>query len=495
MAKNYTVLNVGDVVNVQVNMTPIAAARRSFGVLLIVGDSDVIDHGERIRYYTNGVDDVRGDFGGDAPEYKAAALYFSQVPQPYELAIGRWVSEAVAGYLKGGILTTAEKDIALWQAVTDGGFTIQVDGADVAVSTLDFSAATNLNGIATIIGTALGSAATIEYDGSRFTVRSATTGAASTVNYATQPASGTDVSAMLKLTTAFALEPVSGADAESFADAVAKLADVSQDWYGITPATAMVLTQDDILDVAGFIEASEVSRIFGVTETSTQALDPTYVDDIPSKLKVLGYNRSFTQYSSSTPYAVASIFGRAFSTNFNANNSLYTMKFKQQPGVAYEQLTRTQARALKDKNCNVFVYYNTDQAIVQEGVMASGVFFDEMHGLDWLKNAVEIELWNVLYSSRKVPQTNAGMNVLATVCKQVCEEAIFNGLLAAGTWNAEGFGQLERGMEIPGYYIFFRDINLQAQSEREQRIAPPIQIAVKLAGAIHFADVVIDVNR
>ena len=35
----------------------------------------------------------------------------------------------------------------------------------------------------------------------------------------------------------------------------------------------------------------------------------------------------------------------------------------------------------------------------------------------------------------------------------------------------------------------------QAQSEREQRKCPPIQIAAKLAGAIHFVDVQIDVNR
>lgn len=35
----------------------------------------------------------------------------------------------------------------------------------------------------------------------------------------------------------------------------------------------------------------------------------------------------------------------------------------------------------------------------------------------------------------------------------------------------------------------------QPQSEREQRKCPPIQCAVKLAGAIHFVDIEIDVNR
>jgi hypothetical protein len=36
---------------------------------------------------------------------------------------------------------------------------------------------------------------------------------------------------------------------------------------------------------------------------------------------------------------------------------------------------------------------------------------------------------------------------------------------------------------------------LQAQATREQRIAPPIQIAIKLAGAIQEVDIIIDVNR
>ena len=38
-------------------------------------------------------------------------------------------------------------------------------------------------------------------------------------------------------------------------------------------------------------------------------------------------------------------------------------------------------------------------------------------------------------------------------------------------------------------------IELQAQSEREKRVAPPIQCAIKLAGAIHSVDVAINVNR
>ena len=76
------------------------------------------------------------------------------------------------------------------------------------------------------------------------------------------------------------------------------------------------------------------------------------------------------------------------------------------------------------------------------------------------------------------------------------DEGVNNGLIAAGQWNADGFGQLKNGDYLPnGYYVYTQPMALQDQSIREQRIAPPIQVAVKLAGAIHEVDVVVSVNR
>ena len=78
----------------------------------------------------------------------------------------------------------------------------------------------------------------------------------------------------------------------------------------------------------------------------------------------------------------------------------------------------------------------------------------------------------------------------------VMEEGVNNGLVAPGVWNTDGFGQLQEGDYLSrGYYIYSQPIDDQPQSEREQRKAPPIQTAVKLAGAIHFAGVQINVNR
>lgn len=487
-------LNVGRLVRVAVNLAPLAAARRGFGTLLIAGDSNVINGVDRFRTYTD-LESVAGDFGTSAPEYLAAALYFGQSPRPNQLMIGRWLRTATAGLIQGGILTTAEQAMANWTAITAGSFKIDIDGVTKTLSALDFSAETNLNGVAGIINAAL-TGGTIAWDGSRFILTSSTTGAASEVGYASATGSGTDISALLKLTAATALVPVPGFAAETPVECVTELANMSGMWYGLSFAASTMPTDDQIVDVAAFIEGASISRLFGVTETDTRVLDNAWTTDLASRLKALSYKRSCVQFSAN-PYAVCSLFGRAFSVNFSANRSTITLMYKQEPGIVAENLTETQAQTLKAKRCNVFVQYQNDTAIVQYGVMSGQAYFDEMHGLDWFSDALQTAEYNLLYQSKtKIPQTDAGQNQLVNVAAGVCQEAINNGLIAPGQWNADGFGQLSRGDFLEeGFYIYTQPMAAQDQSIREQRIAPPIQIALKLAGAIHEIDCIVDVNR
>lgn len=487
-------LNVGRLVRVSVNLAPLAAARRGFGTLLIVGDSNVIDGSERLRTYVD-LDSVALDFGTSAPEYNAAALYFGQSPRPQTLMIGRWLRTATAGFLKGGVLTAAEQAISNFTAVTNGGFNVTVDGSVKSVTALNLSAVTNLNGVASAINAKL-TGATIAWDGSRFTITSSTTGTTSTLSYATAPASGADVSGLLKLTSALALAPVAGFASETPVAAVTTLANMSGMWYGVSFAASTMPTDDQTVAVGEFIEGTSISRIFGVTETNTLVLDATYTTDLASRFKALNYKRTCVQFSANK-YAVASLMGRAFSVNFSANRSTITLMYKQEPGVVAATLTETQAQTLKAKRCNVFVNYNNDTAIIQYGVMSGQAYFDEIHGLDWFADALQNAEYNLLYQSKtKIPQTDAGQNQLVNTAAGVCQEAINNGLIAPGQWNADGFGQLSRGDYLAeGFYIYTPPMAAQDQSIREQRIAPPIQVALKLAGAIHEIDCIVDVNR
>ncbi|MCU4483559.1 DUF3383 domain-containing protein [Acinetobacter ursingii] len=269
----------------------------------------------------------------------------------------------------------------------------------------------------------------------------------------------------------------------------------SLNWYGLVVASD--LTDDQVLSVASLIEASDPVRVFGHTTQVEDSTSATSKTDTAYKLSNAKYRRTFCIFSSTNAYAAASVFGRAFSVNFNGTNTTITLKFKQLPGITPEDLKISEANSLTAKHCNVFASYNNDTAILQEGVMCDGSFIDEIHGLDWLQNHLENSLWNLYYTSTtKIPQTAAGVNRQCGVLERACEQGMANGLLGEGQWNGDSFGALNTGDYLPkGFYVYANSLDDQAQSEREARKAPVFQIAAKLAGAVHFADVVVSVNR
>lgn len=489
-------LPVSDVVNVSISLAALAAGPRSFGNLLILGATDgVVDPVERLREYS-GLTPVALDYGTDAPEYKAAELYFSQSPKPRTLYIGRWVKAASSAVLKGAVLSADQRDISNFTAISDGSMKITIDGSEKVVTALNLSAVTNLNGVASALTAKLGTASVTWNDVyNRFEITSLTTGTTSTISYAIANATGTDVSSLMGLTVGHASVPVNGYAAEPLMDAITHLANKSLKWYGLDIAEP--ISDADVLEVAAFINATSPSRIYGQTITNSLALDGTSTADLAYKLSKLNNGRVFSIFSGDTAHAAASVFGRAFSVNFNGNNTTITLKFKQLPGVAAEDLEVPQAKALKDKNCNVFAGYNNDTAILQEGVMCDGSFIDERHGLDWLQNHLETALWNLFYTTNtKVPQTEGGVNRQSTVLERALEQAVTNGLIGPGQWNGDSFGALETGDYLSkGFYVFANSLDDQAQSEREARKSPVFQIAIKMAGATHFTDVLVSVNR
>jgi len=486
-------LPVSRLINVSVNLSPLAAQFANFDTLLVLGDSDVIDVAERIRSYSS-ITEVAADFGTTAPEYKAAALFFSQSPQPTQLYLGRWAKAASHGLLKGGPVSTANKLIGHWTSITNGSLRVTVDGGAVQnLAALNFSAATNLNGVAAIITAAL-TGATCTWDGTRFRIISSSTGPSSTVSAASSTGSGTDISDDLFLTTALLTGLVAGIAAETALTAVTILDDISTQWYALMFA-ASAITDNDHAAVAGYIEATD--HIYGVSSIDAAALDSLTTSDIGSVLKAAGYRRSLVHWHSSNAYAVASLFGRELTVNFEENNSVITLMYKQEPGVTADTLTTTQADTLITKRYNFFVNYDNATAILQNGVMSGSAFIDEIHGTDWLRNAIQTNVYNLLYTARtKIPQTDDGVHQIVSVIESTCAGAVANGLVAPGKWNSGGFGALRMGDYLAkGYYVYAQPLFEQAQASREARHAPPIQVAVKLAGAVHDADISINVNR
>jgi hypothetical protein len=273
------------------------------------------------------------------------------------------------------------------------------------------------------------------------------------------------------------------------------LANYGRSFYALMFADANV-TDDQHLAVAAFVEG-DGKHAYGVTTTNSNALDSTVTTDLGSKLKGFLYKRTWIQFSSSDPYAIASLFGRLLTVNFDAANTALTLMWKQEPGVTAELLTETQGATLKAKRINVFAAYQNDAAILQYGQTPSGLFIDSVYNADWFRQRLQTDVFNLFYESpTKVPQTDAGDHEVYNVLTAACAAAVNNDYLGPGTWQSQGFGALKMNDFLDkGYYIFVPPIATQNQADRQARKSVPFQIAAKESGALHSANILVNVNR
>lgn len=137
---------------------------------------------------------------GDTP-YGVVISNTSTALKPNMGAVGKVNVTATAGFAVGG----DDADYDLLKVVTTGGFKLYIDGSQVAVGSIDLSAAADLDAVAAAIQVALRTATsaleTVTNVDGVIKITSATTGGDSQIGPMSAPASGTDITAMLGWTT------------------------------------------------------------------------------------------------------------------------------------------------------------------------------------------------------------------------------------------------------------------------------------------------------
>ena len=85
-----TTLGIGSIVDVKATIAPSGRIQRGFGRTLLLTTDTTLDAGAgRVRAFAS-MDEVARVFAPDSSPYQAAQVYFSQVPYPRNLVIGRW---------------------------------------------------------------------------------------------------------------------------------------------------------------------------------------------------------------------------------------------------------------------------------------------------------------------------------------------------------------------------------------------------------------------
>lgn len=488
---------VNKVVKVTILTSPTFPARKGFGLLLIIGSTPgVLTQGSPIRFYSD-IDGVAADYNSSTPEYQAAQTYFAQSPRPTEVAIGLSTAAPFSATNDPATIVAVdsgdvEQDIPTWQAVTAGTLSLTINGSFVTATGLDFSGATDLDGVAAIIqaAPAFGGLITVTQSVGLFTFTTVSVGASASISAPAAPL-GSSIVEMLGV-AGLSSTGVSAGPGTPISEALQTLQDYNQSWYGFTFVNG--ISDADVLEAAAWAEAR--IKIFGFTSADPNIANQSNLSNLALSLNALEYSRTFGVYDDNDLYAAVSVFGRAFTTNFNNQNSTITLKFKKLPGITPIVITETQRLTLTERNINYYSEFG-DSAMLAEGVMVNGRFFDEVHGLDWLLNAIETNVFGYMYTAKtKIPQTDPGVARLVQQAEKACQEGVRNGLLAPGQYNGEPLGAVETGDFLAkGYYIFAQPIAEQNQSDREARKAPPIQGILKGAGALHFADIELNFER
>jgi len=465
--------------------------RKGFGVLnCVTAELGVIGFAERIRSYSDAAG-VAADWPSNSEVVKLANTYFGQQPKPTDFRVSVRAAAGVAAELRGGSVVDNTTNLALFTAITDGSFAISIDGGAEDITAMNFSGDTNLTDVAATIQTAVQAIATlpfptstVTYDGSRFFITSGTTGATSTISFLTlvSPATGTDVGSLLQLQQGEAIK-TNGIDAETITAALDAIELVSSDWYGLiftkeVRDSITINTEAAVVAAAAWVQA-RVKTFFN-TSNDLDVLDAITTNDIISTLNDSSSTRTLSTFSSRpAEYPGASIAGRAFTVDFSQPNSTITLKFKQGPSITAEDLNTTQKTTLDAKRGNAFFNVGADTVIYGESFMGGDFFFDEIHGVDWLTDAMQTEVFGYILSRpSKVPYTDPGVASIEQQAIKVLDTAVLNGLGSPG--------ETIDGKFLPnGYSTATVPVADVSQSEKDARQYNGLSFVLKGAGAIH----------
>ena len=464
---------ISNIVDVDNQLTTLPVALQGFGTLQFLTDEtpvSVFPLEERIRSYSS-ILAVATDWSLTSEVYAAASAYFRRGATVFTVGLVSTVTTSAT--LKGG----AHADLATLQAITAGGFTIGINGVETEITGVDFSAAIDLDEVAATLEAAI-SDVTVTYDLSetQFVIATIAIGADRRIAFATDDIAG--------LADALGIRAISGGAIIKAVSPETPAVSASI-ILEIEPTTTGYVLHKKWRDSQAALEmgqfAEDNKKLFFNVSNDARCLNKSSTTHIGYKLKALNFNYTLTSFSSHyVQYPAASIAGRAFIVNFEGSNTVISLFLKQGNEITAEQLTVAEKEALELNNVNAFMSI-ANKNVYSDSRMASGRWFDTIHGITWLENRIETDVFNLIYgTSTSIALTDAGMSKVYQKVENGLRQAVTNGLV--------GPGNDEDGNYLPlGYEITITPISQLSADNKARRFYDGISYKAVGAGALHGA--------
>jgi len=486
------VLPVSNVIEVTIQNTPSGLTTKNVNSLCLF-TQDAPINGEQYGIYIS-PSQVASNYGTNSKTAQMANNVFAQLPNVLSGG-GRLVIipllAAVSATPGTGTTPNISANLAAIEAVTNGNLKVTVDGIAQNLGNLNFDGLTTLAQIAAYLDTVLTDCDCAAV-GNTLVFTSHKVGTNSTVTFAAYAGGGTDLTAAGLFNTGAAVS-VAGVNSsgETILAAIARtsglvgyvplMTTLDLDDAAISAAAAGIQALDNIF----FHHCGSSHDIAGIATTVANASQ--------TRTRLLTH----TQGQSAANLYKAAYAGRACSVDFTGSLTSQTMNLKQLANINTDTgITQTLYQAALVAGTDLYVSYDGVPSVLSTG---ANEYFDNVYSDLALKFALESGGFNYLRQvNTKVPQTEPGMTGLKDAYAQVMRQFVRNGCLAPGKWNsAETFGDpviFNNNVLQDGFYVWSLPVALQSSSERNNRIAPIVQIAAKRAGAIHKSNVLVIVN-
>ncbi len=443
---------ISDIVDISITSVSSFPTQAGFGRPLFLSYHTVFP--ELYRIYTDLSEMLADGFTSTHEAYRWAVTLLAQNPNVEDFAIGR--------------KTAADT------FVTQVTVTSAVEGQHVRFKVLE-----PVTGTVSQIDYTIGAAAT-------------TTTVATAIELLTEALTGVDSTssgAVVSITPTVAGRKVHVYDmenatvAETTADAdyddeLSALQLVFDDFYGVAIASQ---SSANIAKVAAWALASESPKLFVAavsnTTSASTALDSSTA--IGDALEATTNDRTSLWFAwDSDDRLDAAVLGMGLTSNPGS----ITWHNQVLAGVTARPLTTNQRTALAGSHINYFIPIR-GRNVTQGGFVSTGEYIDIIHGLDALKEDIQVNLFNALSGRDKVPFTLPGFTLI--------ENSIMGSLRRFEPSDANGTGSL---LVFKSSAVKMPDLATVSDADKAARRLRGVKFSATLAGAVHSVQVVGQVN-
>jgi len=501
-------LPISEVVNVKLSNVPTAESQRNFGMLALLSseykNSQVKDE-PYVIVATQ--DDVDLAFGTNSKTAAACRPFMSHTPRPSTLVIGPIdrtpKASASAPATKSTLTSGTITDFSAIQDLgADAQLTLLINGTLRTVIDLDFTDADDVAKTVAVLAPKFATYAVVSALVGKIVFTAVTAGFGSIDATPTEAApSGKDSYLALMLSSGLGAVVVAGKDAipsgapeQTENEAIEAFTQVYPEWYAMT-FVENILTDEAIFNTGIYIQSLD-KRIMGLSTSKAGHLTPDGTNPFKKLFDALA-NRTCAVYHKSEPYAHMAALAEMLAVNFEGTKTVKTLKFKTATGVVSDNLDITTAKKAFALGLNVYTYYGSSPMFSEGTMIGKNRYFDEIHWLDWLVDAVQKNVFNALYQTpTQIDLTDAGTAKLLARVTEIAEKGVGNGGAAPGVWRIDGFGTLQRGDFLEeGYYAWADTVANLSDTDVENRKGPTMYLAIKRAGAVHKSEVIIGFSR